>query len=176
MAMLATEVSLPASPPATGRHIRRVLVGFDGSPGAWAALERAIAIAVSEHALLTVAGVVREPTLWLGLGGTPVPFTYETLRRDAEREMERLLATARDEVPASVSVTTQILHGRPARVLGKLAERGGYDLVVVGPRPAGRLRRWLRTGVTDRLRARFGATVLAVRTSRSDVAERPTIS
>jgi nucleotide-binding universal stress UspA family protein len=167
MAMRTQHVSRSdTSQSATGRRaVHRVLVGFDGSPGAWAALDRAIAIAVEEHALLMIAGVVRDPTLWLGMGGTPVPYTYETLRRDAEREMERLLAEARDEVPATVSVTTQILHGRPARVLGRLAEKGGYDLVVVGPRPGGWLRRHLRAGVTDRLRARYGASVLAVRTS-----------
>ena len=55
--------------------------------------------------------------------------------------MQQKLAAARDEVPATVSVTTLLLYGRPARTLAALADSGGYDLVVAGPRPVGRLRR-----------------------------------
>ena len=35
--------------------------------------------------------------------------------------MLRLLAAARDEVPANVSLTTQVLVGRPGRALAELA-------------------------------------------------------
>jgi hypothetical protein len=42
-------------------------------------------------------------------------------------------------------VTTQILHGRPARALATLAKQGDYDVVVTGPRCSGRLRRLLAT-------------------------------
>ena len=38
--------------------MHRVLVAFDGSPSAWAALHQAINVAVSNHALLTIAAVV----------------------------------------------------------------------------------------------------------------------
>ena len=62
---------------------------------------------------------------------------------DAEREMCRVLAAARDEVPANVSVTTQLLHGACARAIAKLAKCGDYD-VVVTPRTSTRLRRLLR--------------------------------
>jgi nucleotide-binding universal stress UspA family protein len=127
--------------------VRRILVGFDGSPCAWAALRRAIAIAVEHSALLTIAAVVAEPHLCASFGMLVLPCSPETLRRDAERETLRLLAAARDEVPANVSVTTQLLHGRPARVLAALADGGGYDLVVT---PGRRLRR-------------CGARVLAIR-------------
>lgn len=162
--MLVQEVGHAASPATERRPIHRVLVAFDGSPGARAALEHAIEVAVAEHALLTIAGVVREPLLWHGMGPPAVPYTYETMRRDAECEMERLLAEARDEVPATVSVTTQVLHGRPARALSALADKGCYDLVVVGPRPGGLLRRLVGAGVTHRLLSRVHASVLAVKT------------
>jgi len=163
--MLVHDVSRAASPATEGRPIHRVLVGFDGSPGARAALDQAIQVAVSEHALLTIAAVVREPMLWHGMGPPAVPYTYETMRRDAEREMERVLAEARDEVPATVSVTTQILHGHPAKALSRLADEGCYDLVVVGPRPPGLLRRLFGAGVTHRLLSRARASVPAVKTN-----------
>jgi nucleotide-binding universal stress UspA family protein len=149
--------------PAHARPVRRILLAFDGSPGAWAALDRAIAIAVADRALLTIAAVVEPPVLYAGLSPMVLPVSPEVLRRDAERAMLRTLAAARDEVPATVSVTTQMLHGRPAKVLAALAEAGGYDLVVTGPRPVGRLRRLLGAGVTRALLARCRTSVLAIR-------------
>jgi nucleotide-binding universal stress UspA family protein len=147
--------------------VRRVLVAFDGSEGAWAALQQAIEVAAANHALLTIAAVVEEPRfLWYGPGAMAVPYTRETIRRDLEREMLRHLANARDEVPATVSVTTQLLRGRAARVLAQYAEEGAYDLVVTGPRPLGRCRRWMRHSVTQSLLSRGRTSVLAVKAPR----------
>jgi nucleotide-binding universal stress UspA family protein len=163
MAMLAEVVRSPVVTAAEPRAIQRVLVAFDGSPGAWAALEQAIAVAVSQRALLTIAGVVGEPTVWLGYGPIVMPYTREQMLRTLERDMQRKLAAARDEVPATVSVTTQLLHGRPARVLSDLAESGSYDLVVAGPRKAGFLRRLFGGSVTHSLLTRSSTSVLAVK-------------
>ena len=161
--MLAEVVRRPVVQAAEPRQVHRVLLAFDGSPGAWAALEHAIEVAVSQRALLTIAGVVGEPTVWLGFGPAVMPYTRETMLRELERDMQQKLAAARDEVPATVSVTTQLLHGRPARALAALAESGGYDLVVAGPRKAGRLRRLFGGSVTHSLLTRCRTSVLAVR-------------
>lgn len=134
-------------------------MGFDGSSASREALARAMGLAVEHSALLTIAGVVPEPRLYASFGVLVLPCTPETLRQDAERDMQRLLAEARDEVPANVSLTTQLLHGRPARALAELAERGGYDLVVTGERPRKRLRRGARRAGL----ARAGVSVLAIR-------------
>src|SRR3954452_10697349 len=163
MVPLPRTVARPAAPPAEQRAVRRGLVAFDGSPGSWAALDRAVAIAAGQRALLTIAAVVQEPRAWTTLGPAPVPFTRETLLRDLEREMEQKLAAARDEVPATVSVTTRLLHGRPGRALAALADSGDYDLVVAGPRPPGRLRRLLGGSVTHTLLSRAHTSVLAVK-------------
>jgi nucleotide-binding universal stress UspA family protein len=165
MTVLLEVVDGGLNPPlaAEEHRVRRILVAFDGSPGAWAALERAIEIAVAQTALLTIAAVVAEPRLYAGCGPFAMPYSPDTLRRDAEREMLRLLAAARDEVPANVSLTTQLLTGRPAKLLAALAATGDYDLVVTGPRPASRLRRLLGFGVTHSLLDRTRASVLAIR-------------
>jgi nucleotide-binding universal stress UspA family protein len=154
-----TLLRAPADPDS---GIHRVLVAFDGSLGAWAALGRAIDLAVANRALLTIAAVAEEP-LWMGFGAMCLPYTRETIRQQAESAMRRHLAEARDEVPATVSVTTRLLHGRPARALAALAEEGGYDLVVTGPRPVGRLGRLLHRSVTHGLLSRTHTSVLAVR-------------
>jgi nucleotide-binding universal stress UspA family protein len=109
---------------------RRILVAFDGSDGAWVALHEAIEIARRERALLTIAAVVPEPSPWVGMGLVGLPYSRETLQRDAQRAMEQALAAARDEVPATVSVTTRLLSGRPRRALRRLIEGGDFGLVV----------------------------------------------
>jgi nucleotide-binding universal stress UspA family protein len=164
--MVIQDVEQTTSPVAhdNGSGLHHVLVAFDGSDGAWIALRRAIDVAAANHALLTIAAVVQEPLgLWMGFGAMTVPVTREGLLRDLEREMRLHLAEARDEVPATVSVTTRMLHGRPARALAALVEAEGYDLVVTGPRPIGRLGRLLRHSVTHRLLSRTDTSVLAVK-------------
>ena len=161
--MIAEVVRSPVLTAAEPRAIHRVLLAFDGSPGSWAALQQAIGVAVSQNALLTIAGVVGEPTVWLGFGPVMMPYTRESMVRELERDMQRKLAAARDEVPATVSVTTRLLHGRPARALSELAESGNYDLVVAGPRKAGVLRRHFGGSVTHSLLTRCRTSVLAVK-------------
>src|SRR3954468_10157204 len=164
MAMLvrpATRFVSPALP--DSRTIRRVLVAFDGARGAWAALDRGIAVAVGQRALLTIAGVIQEPRVWTTIGPAPMPFTRESLLRDLEREMEQKLAAARDDVPATVSVTPRLLHGRPGQVLAQLADEGDYARVVAGPPPDGLLRRLLGHSVTHTLLSRCHTSVLAVK-------------
>jgi nucleotide-binding universal stress UspA family protein len=167
MAMLTQDLHQPAVhvPSAADGGVRRVLVAFDGSSGAWAALDRGIALAASSNALLAIAAVVQEPRfVWQGFGAPALPYTRESLRHDLESEMLRHLANARDEVPATISVTTKILHGRAARALATYADQGGYDLIVTGPRPeSGRLSRLFRSSVTRGLLARSPTSVLAVR-------------
>jgi nucleotide-binding universal stress UspA family protein len=149
---------------AEGRSgVHRVLVAFDGSEGAWVALSHGIELAVTNRALLTIAAVVEEPSFFVALGPATAPVTRESLHHDIESAMRRDLAGARDEVPATVSVTTQILRGKPARALAAFAEAGHYDLVVTGPRPVGRWRRIFGRSVTHALLSRGVTSVLAVK-------------
>jgi nucleotide-binding universal stress UspA family protein len=164
MAVQDVQQTLLRAPAEAGGGVHRVLVAFDGSPSAWAALHQAIDVAASNRALLTIAAVVHEPSaIWMGFGAASVPYTRESLRRELEREMLLHLAEARDEVPATVSVTTQMLHGRPTRAIAALVESGDYDLVVTGPRPLGRVGRLLHHSVTHGLLSRTRASVLAVK-------------
>ena len=161
--MLAEVVRRPPAQAAEPRAVHRVLLAFDGSPGAWAALDQAIAIADGQRALLTIAAVVPEPCVWAGFGPVGMPVTREMLQRELERDMQQKLAAARDEVPATISVTTRLLHGRAARKLAELADSGDYDLVVAGPRRSGLLRRLLGHSVTHSLLTRSSTSVLAVK-------------
>ena len=164
--MLTQYVEQIAGPALDGEHrLQRVLVAFDGTPGAWAALDQGIAIALRSNALLTIAGVVGSaPPIACGIGGVLVPpYTPEALQRELDVEMEQKLAAARDEIPAALSVTTVLLHGKATRALARFAEEGGYDLVVTGPRRTTRLGRLLHRSVTHGLLSRGSVSVLAVK-------------
>jgi nucleotide-binding universal stress UspA family protein len=115
-------------------HVLGVLLAFDGSPASWTALDAAIALAECERARLTINGVVREPPWLVDLPLVTTCWTRADLRRDAETELQRLLALAVDRVPATVSVTTRVLRGKPARVLAALESSGQYDVLVDGLR------------------------------------------
>jgi nucleotide-binding universal stress UspA family protein len=163
--MLLQDTGQITEPTVGGEHgLRRVLVGFDGSDGAWVALHQAIAVAVGNRATLTVAAVVEVPRCLFAFPGSAImPYTYAGIRREVASELRRHLAEARDEVPAEIRADTVLLQGRAARELARFAEEGGYDLLVTGPRPTGRLSRLLRRSVTHALLTRSRVSVLAVK-------------
>jgi nucleotide-binding universal stress UspA family protein len=164
--MLTHDVDRIAQQVAGGeRQIQRVLIAVDGSDGAWAALDRAIGLAVTNHAQLTIAAVVPPtPPLACAMPGVmTLPYSPDDLRRELETEMQQHLAAARDEIPATVSVTTCLLHGHPTRALARFAEDGRYDLVVTGPRRTSRLGRLFHHSVTHGLLSHGTISVLAVK-------------
>jgi nucleotide-binding universal stress UspA family protein len=164
--MLLEDRQIATGTSADRRGLARVLVAFDGSDGAWAALEQAIAIAVSNHAALTIAAVVEMPTcVWTFPGSLVLPYGYDDLRHGIESDLRRCLAEARDEVPAAVEVGTVLLHGRAARTLADFAEQGHYDLLVTGPHRRSRLGRLLGRSVTRALLTRSHVSVLAVKSA-----------
>jgi nucleotide-binding universal stress UspA family protein len=76
--------------------------------------------------------------------------------------MEQKLAAARDEVPAEVSVTTRLLHGRPAKVLPALADAATTTSSSWAAAP-GRLRRLFGASVSRSCSRARHISVLAVK-------------
>jgi nucleotide-binding universal stress UspA family protein len=125
---------------------RNVLVAVDGSADADEALTQAIDLAESERTLLTlITGVTHLPAVsYLGSGAAAV-VAFEA---DARSSAEEVLRRARDRVPADITVTT-LLTDRPIRpALIDQVKRGQHDLVVMGSRGLGAVRRALRGSVS----------------------------
>jgi nucleotide-binding universal stress UspA family protein len=113
-----------------------VLVAFDASPSAWAALHQGADLAVAENAKLTVVGVV-----------PPLPsFAYragvstDRLKEEAAEEVAESLREARAQVRDDVAATTVQREGHPGEEIVRQVEEGRHDLVVLGTRHWGRLR------------------------------------
>src|SRR3954462_11960338 len=117
--------------------VRRVLVGFDGSPLAGETLSHAARLAQADHASLVVVLALPWPCLAPG----PMTAMAAHLVRECEAELEQSMRRAVDALPADVSVTFLSRHGGAAGCLRRTAAEHGCDIIVVSeerlPRPRG---------------------------------------
>ena len=161
--MLADVVRVPVPEALEPRSIQRVLLAFDGSAGAWHALERAIEVAVGQHALLTIAGVVGEPTVWTGFGPARCRSRARCCATTSNGRWSSTWRWRATRCPPPCRSTRACSTGARPPCSPRSRTSGNYDLVVAGPRPAGRLRRVFGRSVTHALLTRSAASVLAVK-------------
>jgi len=107
---------------------RKILVGFDGSRGAQEALRHAIAVAQAFGAELWALSVIEIPQL-----ATATVGEVDEQRRLIEQEFKTLQERAQQLArEAGVTVQTITRVGHPAQLLVQEAQRGGFDLLVIG--------------------------------------------
>jgi nucleotide-binding universal stress UspA family protein len=141
--------------------VKRILVGVDGSPEAFAAVDTAAGLARSLGAHVTLAYVVpRRPP--------PGPAACAPdLARTDNLEQSHAAGLLREAemrcTSAGVRVDSETFIGPVARTLADLARSDGYDLVVVGHRERGGVTRALLGSVADRLLRLGSRPVLVVR-------------
>jgi nucleotide-binding universal stress UspA family protein len=114
---------------------QNILVAVDGSRDADQALTRAIDLAGSEHARLSLVTVVAHlPWGAYMVPGAPV----DELTEDALAEGQAIVKQAGDRVPAGLHVTTLLLSDQSIRsALVRQIADGHHDLVVIGSRGRG---------------------------------------
>lgn len=111
-----------------------VIVGYDGSPPARAALSYAVQRAADGGRVVAVNAFQPAPD-WLG-----DPF-YQRALDAYQTEGRQLLRSLEDEqVDVGVEVATSLLEGPPARAIIAAADARDADEIVVGSRGFGRLR------------------------------------
>jgi nucleotide-binding universal stress UspA family protein len=137
--------------------LRVVAVGYDGSPSSAEALHVATKLAVPNRATLRVYTVVPKSVHALGtspagdakLHGVPVdPDRYRAMLYDAVAEL-----------PAETRALPVFMRAAPAAALIEAAE-AGVDLMVLGSRSGGPLRRALQGSVSDAVMREAGCPVL----------------
>lgn len=145
---------------ADGEHerLQRIAVAFDGSSESWAALETAIGIAERCHATVTVITVADHPEYGYAVAWG---ILAEAEFRDAEHaDKERLLGLAISRIPKGLERGSRVLTGDPA---GRLREASGeFDLMVVGSRGWGPLKRTLLGSTTRKLIRSCASPVLVL--------------
>jgi len=137
---------------------RKILVGYDGSAPATAALLHAVDLAARCGAELTAAAVARLPEY----AGTvdEVNGAMDDARRHFQAILERASELGKER---GAAIKTELLVGQPADALIRFAQQHGCDLIVVGPRGMSALRRFLLGSVSAALVRYASCSVLVYR-------------
>jgi nucleotide-binding universal stress UspA family protein len=101
-----------------------IVVGYDGTEGAQAALAEALRLAGPLGAELVVAFASH-----LNPGGGEVADAADAIRARGQAVIAEALAKARE---AGVAARGELVHGRPYEALADLAEAEGAQLIAVG--------------------------------------------
>jgi nucleotide-binding universal stress UspA family protein len=110
----------------------RILVGVDDSPAACLALQRAIELAEEGHGRLGILASAPEPASVIWAGPIAVPQSRAGMCEQLEGWACKCIEAAIKAIPDDVPVTKLMTRGDPAEALLREAERGDWDLVVVG--------------------------------------------
>ncbi|MGB8649253.1 MAG: universal stress protein [Mycobacteriales bacterium] len=147
----------------------RVLVATDGSAVADHAARTAFALLGADHevTLLTVVGLPMTPVAMVGgpgvaTAGDVVAIPVDEQGREPLAEEGRA-ALARARAAVGWDATEVLEWGDAASEICRVAEEGGYDLVVIGSHGSGALRRALLGSVSHHVLHHAPCPVLVVR-------------
>jgi nucleotide-binding universal stress UspA family protein len=131
----------------------KILVAYDGTEPSKRALHSAATLAKAFGATIGVVSVVPRH-----LGRSPVdPWDDSKVHADELVEARTLLRAE--------GLEPELLEpmGDPALMIERMAEKGGYDTVVVGTRDLGSLDRLLQGSVSEHVATHAAATVVVAR-------------
>ncbi len=138
---------------------KKILIGYDGSKGAQAALQRAAVMAREFNAQLTALWV-REPLP----RHSDLPGEFEEEAEAAEEyfkvRSEEVKAAAEQH---GLAIGCETRRGHPAKTIVKFANDGGYDLIVVGHSDHSELWGRLLGDTADRITDHAHCSVLVVK-------------
>jgi nucleotide-binding universal stress UspA family protein len=150
----------------TGSHIRKVLVGTDGSATAAVAVRKAATLAAALDAELVIVSAfsARPPGGGLGTSYTSDAAWAATAEAAAREHVDAAVQAAKE---AGVAVASgDAVGGDPADVLLGEAERRDVDLLVVGSKGMQSSSRFLLGSVPNKVSHHSPCDLMIVHTSR----------
>lgn len=128
------------------RLFYKILVPIDGSNNAYKALEYAVQLAKRYDAKLTLLHVVEEPRYVI-----PEGESFAVPKRIVEYG-EQVLSMGKDIAGRSgVKVQSELLRGNPAERILAYANKGNFDLIIMGTRGLSRIKSLLFGSVSDKV-------------------------
>ncbi len=150
--------STAAGPHGSSRKVlSRLLVGYDGSAGAGAAVSFALALAGKARCSVTLVHVV--PDGEAAASAELVPGVAQQIVEQVATWQHRLENLAAYAAPG-VAVTCRAVPGAPAAVLSAIASEFEADVILVGSRGLGPVRRALMGSVSTELLAHAPCSVM----------------
>ena len=124
--------------------MKKILVGIDGSEKANEALDKAIEIAEGMGSEIEMINVIEPLTFPAGMypaasappSPTWVTQYYDEYHNEHKKMLDETYEKVKDEHP-NLKITKKVVEGLPATEIVKAAEKGGFDLIVVGARGLG---------------------------------------
>lgn len=108
----------------------KILVAIDGSECSDRAFAKALELAALAHARLTALAVEGPLPAYAATVGE-----VEEVKREKDSFFRALAAGARAQgEQAGVEIDVDVRPGHPAELISRVAEEGGYDLIVLGRR------------------------------------------
>jgi nucleotide-binding universal stress UspA family protein len=138
---------------------QKILVGYDGSNGGKAALERAAALAREGNAQLTALWVRQPLPRHADLPGEPEGEAEAANDYFDERKREVQEVAQRH----GIKIACETRAGHPAKVIVNFADEGRYDLIVVGHSDHSELWGRLLGDTADRITDHAHCSVLVVK-------------
>ena len=139
---------------------RTVVVGYDGSSNADRAVEAAADQVGSDGTVHVVTAFHPDNRLAEHLGQLPEEFRYVYDEDTVEKERQQAALAALQE--RGVDCEGHVVPADPATAILDVADREGAELVVVGSRGLGGMKRFLRGSVSARVAAHAPMSVLIV--------------
>ena len=150
----------------------RILVCTDGSKQSRKAIEEAVKIAggcnVNEVAVIHVYEAIQDRPPWYGSEG--YRFSREELEsykkmgeQEIEKKKEMLSEAKRFFAENNIEVKTILKEGHPAHTIAEVADDEGYDMIVIGSRGLGGLKRLFLGSVSNAVLQGAKANVLVVK-------------
>jgi nucleotide-binding universal stress UspA family protein len=116
----------------------KILVAYDRSAHARAALAQAADIASTQHAALTVLTAYSTVLAWPGVTLPGLTQTiYDELMQAVRAEGQAAVDEAVQHLPKGMTATTRLVDAPAAEAIVGEASQGGHDLIVVGSRGRG---------------------------------------
>jgi nucleotide-binding universal stress UspA family protein len=116
----------------------KILVAYDQSTHARAALGEAVDIARTQNATLTILTAYSTYLAWpgVGLGGLSQPI-YDDVMAAARAAGQAALDDAMERFPKGMNTTTRLIHAPASEAILDECNEGGYDLIAMGSRGHG---------------------------------------
>jgi nucleotide-binding universal stress UspA family protein len=137
----------------------KILVGYDGSKGGKAALERAAVAAKNYHAPLTALWVRQPLPKHADLPGESAGEAEAAADYFEERKREVAAIATRE----GMEIACESRAGHAAKVIVGFAKEGGYDLIVIGHSDHSELWGRLLGDTADRIADHAQCSVLIVK-------------
>ena len=153
-----------------GHRLQRLVVGLDGSEESLNAARFVAALPLDARHSVCLVGVV-EPVHFPSTAPFVIHEQIQGVIHEIKQERRDALTKAMDQVAPlfeaqGVSVSRTIANGHPAEVLTATTAEADTDLVVVGARGLGGVKRWLLGSVSENVLRSARCSVLIVKGPR----------